>query len=76
MNLSTVRKSPVVSFEAITDPVAERGYGKVDKQRIPLTDNEIIEEQLGKYGYVGSDSMRLRWSLTRNQHDLYGRSDP
>lgn len=28
----------------------ERGYGKVDKQRIPLTDNEIIEEHLGKYG--------------------------
>jgi hypothetical protein len=34
-----------------TNYIAERGYGKVDKQRIPLTDNEIIEEQLGKYGY-------------------------
>jgi hypothetical protein len=29
---------------------AERGYGKIDKQRIPLTDNEIIEQNLGKYG--------------------------
>jgi large subunit ribosomal protein L7e len=31
---------------------AERGYGKVDKQRLPLTDNEIIEENLGKYGMI------------------------
>lgn len=32
--------------------IAERGYGKVDKQRLPLTDNEIIEENLGKYGMI------------------------
>jgi large subunit ribosomal protein L7e len=32
--------------------LAERGYGKVDKQRLPLTDNEIIEENLGKYGMI------------------------
>lgn len=31
---------------------AERGYGKVDKQRIPLTDNEIVEQNLGKYGII------------------------
>jgi large subunit ribosomal protein L7e len=31
---------------------SERGYGKVDKQRLPLTDNEIIEENLGKYGMI------------------------
>ena len=29
---------------------AERGYGKINKQRIPLTDNHIVEEHLGKYG--------------------------
>jgi len=33
-------------------PHTERGYGKVDKQRLPLTDNEIIEENLGKYGMI------------------------
>jgi large subunit ribosomal protein L7e len=32
--------------------LVERGYGKVDKQRLPLTDNEIIEENLGKYGMI------------------------
>lgn len=26
--------------------------GKVDKQRIALTDNQIIEEQLGKFGII------------------------
>jgi large subunit ribosomal protein L7e len=35
-----------------TNSYAERGYGKVDKQRLPLTDNEIIEENLGKYGMI------------------------
>lgn len=26
--------------------------GKIDKQRIALTDNQIIEEQLGKFGII------------------------
>jgi len=32
--------------------IYKRGYGKVDKQRIALTDNAIIENSLGKYGIV------------------------
>lgn len=32
--------------------IYKRGYGKVDKQRIALTDNSIIENSLGKYGIV------------------------
>lgn len=28
------------------------GYGKIDKQRIALSDNAIIEEALGKYGII------------------------
>lgn len=30
----------------------KRGYGKVDKQRIPLTDNSIIETALGKHNII------------------------
>lgn len=30
----------------------KRGYGKVNKQRIPLSDNAIIEEALGKFGII------------------------
>ncbi|KAJ4349877.1 60S ribosomal protein L7 [Didymosphaeria variabile] len=38
--------------KSVRELIYKRGYGKVDKQRIPLTDNEIIEEQLGKYGMI------------------------
>ncbi|KAF7846108.1 hypothetical protein BT93_L5235 [Corymbia citriodora subsp. variegata] len=30
--------------------VYKRGYGKINKQRIPLTDNTLIEENLGQFG--------------------------
>lgn len=30
----------------------KRGYGKINQQRIPLTDNAIIEAHLGKFGLV------------------------
>ncbi|KAF2444789.1 60S ribosomal protein L7 [Karstenula rhodostoma CBS 690.94] len=38
--------------KSVRELIYKRGYGKVDKQRLPLTDNEIIEEQLGKYGMI------------------------
>jgi len=44
---------------SIAHSFAERGYGKVDKQRIPLTDNEIIEEHLGKYGYADANNLHV-----------------
>lgn len=40
-NLATVRKL-----------LLKRGFGKVNKQRIALSDNAIIEENLGKYGII------------------------
>lgn len=40
-NLASVRKL-----------VFKRGYGKVNKQRVALTDNSIIETALGKYGII------------------------
>ncbi|KAJ8108790.1 hypothetical protein OPT61_g7931 [Boeremia exigua] len=38
--------------KSVRELIYKRGYGKVDKQRLPLTDNEIIEETLGKYGMI------------------------
>ncbi|CBX99769.1 60S ribosomal protein L7 [Plenodomus lingam] len=38
--------------KSVRELIYKRGYGKVDKQRLPLTDNEIIEENLGKYGII------------------------
>jgi large subunit ribosomal protein L7e len=42
----------LLQFTTHANPFVERGYGKVDKQRLPLTDNEIIELNLGKYGMI------------------------
>jgi len=38
--------------KSVRELIYKRGYGKVDKQRVALTDNEMIEEQLGKYGII------------------------
>jgi len=38
------------SRETISKLVYKRGYGKVNRSRIPLTDNSIIANELGKIG--------------------------
>jgi len=40
------------NLKSVRELIYKRGYGKVNKQRIPITDNQIIEENLGKYGIV------------------------
>lgn len=40
------------NLKSVKELIYKRGYGKVNKQRIPLTDNSIIEENLGKHGIV------------------------
>ncbi|KAI0127943.1 60S ribosomal protein L7 [Xylariales sp. AK1849] len=40
------------NLKSVKELIYKRGYGKITKQRIPLTDNAIIEENLGKYGIV------------------------
>ncbi|KAL8790815.1 MAG: hypothetical protein Q9213_000439 [Squamulea squamosa] len=40
------------NLKTVRELVYKRGYGKIDKQRIPLTDNQIIEDHLGKFGIV------------------------
>ena len=37
------------NWQTISKMVYKRGYGKVNKQRIPITDNLIISETLGKF---------------------------
>jgi large subunit ribosomal protein L7e len=38
--------------KTIKELVYKRGYGKVDGKRTPLSDNEIIEKELGKFGII------------------------
>lgn len=40
------------SLKTVRELIYKRGYGKVNKQRIALTDNSIIEESLGQFGIV------------------------
>ena len=49
------RVEPYITFgypsrETIRKLVLKRGYGKVNKQRIPLTSNSVVEQVLGKQG--------------------------
>ncbi|KFY32402.1 hypothetical protein V493_00220 [Pseudogymnoascus sp. VKM F-4281 (FW-2241)] len=40
------------NLKTVRELIYKRGYGKIDKQRIALTDNAIVEANLGKYGIV------------------------
>ncbi|XP_060077697.1 large ribosomal subunit protein uL30-like [Ylistrum balloti] len=40
------------NLKSVKELVYKRGYAKVDGRRIPLTDNSIIEKQLGQYGII------------------------
>jgi len=40
------------NLKSVRELVYKRGYGKVNKQRIALTDNQIIEENLSSFGIV------------------------
>merc|ERR1711998_528356 len=40
------------SLKTVKELIYKRGYAKVKGSRVPLTDNSIIEENLGKYGII------------------------
>lgn len=40
------------SVKTVRDLVYKRGYGKLNKQRIPLSDNAVVEEGLGKHDVI------------------------
>ena len=37
------------NLKTVRELIYKRGYGKVDKQRVPLSNNQVIEQALGKY---------------------------
>jgi len=40
------------NLKSVKELIYKRGFGKVNKQRTPLTDNKIIEKVLGKTGII------------------------
>mmetsp|Transcript_9442 Transcript_9442/g.25123 ORF Transcript_9442/g.25123 Transcript_9442/m.25123 type:complete len:255 (-) Transcript_9442:81-845(-) len=45
------------SLKTVRELVYKRGHGKVTKQRIPLTDNQIIADKLGEKGLHGMEDL-------------------
>lgn len=51
------RVEPYVAYgypnlKTVKELIYKRGYAKINKCRIPLTDNRLIEEHLGKFGLI------------------------
>ncbi len=40
------------NLKSVRELIYKRGFGKINRQRIPLTDNSLIEGALGKYGIM------------------------
>ena len=49
---SALTPSSYPNLKSVRELIYKRGYGKVQRQRIPLTDNAIIEKSLGRFGII------------------------
>merc|ERR1712194_703038 len=45
------------SLKTVRELVYKRGFGKINKQRIPLSDNDIITNSLGDHGIFGMEDL-------------------
>jgi large subunit ribosomal protein L7e len=61
--INMVRKvEPYITYGYLSRPmirklIYKRGYGKVNRSRIPLSDNQIIANELGKHGIVSIEDL-------------------
>ncbi|KAJ6828787.1 60S ribosomal protein L7-4-like isoform X2 [Iris pallida] len=51
------RVEPYVTYgypnmKSVKELIYKRGFGKLNKQRTPLTDNSVVEQALGKFGII------------------------
>ncbi|XP_076938497.1 large ribosomal subunit protein uL30y-like [Bidens hawaiensis] len=66
------RVEPYVTYgypnlKSVKELIYKRGYGKLNKQRIPLTDNSIVEQGLGKHGIICVEDL-IHEILTAGPH--------
>lgn len=40
------------NLKSVRELIYKRGFAKINKQRIPITDNAVIEQELGKFGII------------------------
>ncbi|CEH14535.1 60s ribosomal protein l7 [Ceraceosorus bombacis] len=45
------------NLKSVRELIYKRGYAKIDRQRIPLSDNSIIEKHLGQYGIISIEDL-------------------
>lgn len=45
------------NLKSIRELLYKRGHAKINRQRIPISDNNIIEEHLGKYGIISIEDI-------------------
>jgi len=45
------------NLKTVSELIYKRGHGKVEKQRIPLTNNQIIAQALGKFGVISIEDL-------------------
>jgi len=45
------------NLKTVRELIYKRGYGKINKQRIPLSDNQVVEGALGKFGIVSVEDV-------------------
>lgn len=48
---------PVSQESTVADLIQRRGYAKIDGERVPLSDNTVIEKALGEYGIVCKEDL-------------------
>ncbi|MQL83534.1 hypothetical protein Taro_016008 [Colocasia esculenta] len=56
------RVEPYVTYgypnlKSVRELIYKRGYGKLNKQRIALTDNSVVEQALGKFGIISVEDL-------------------
>ena len=54
------------NLKSVRELIYKRGYGKVNKCRIPLTDNEIIQKELGEKSGINGATRKFS-SLAADQ---------
>jgi 60S ribosomal protein uL30 len=45
------------NLKTVRELIYKRGYGKVNRQRIPLSTNSVIENDLGKYDILSVEDL-------------------
>lgn len=45
------------NLKSVRELIYKRGYAKVNKQRIPITDNGVVEAALGKFGIISVEDL-------------------